>query len=570
MKSEILQQNQKKREEIILFWHSHLNKAENYINRRGIKSKELTDYYLIGYQEQGQKGTPFFKSFLVLPYNNKGTYYTLRKIEGDEKTPRYLKPRNEKETTFFNQQAIEKSDYIIITEGIIDSLSIFQAFIENGYKFDNGIILYKDKKITTIAINGTANIKLLREYLKANIEKIREKNFLIAFDLDQETNGAGQKATTELIKELDNIAIRFNSFVWNDYSALYKDCNERLINDKENFFQDIELNIEYFEPTWQEEIKEYDYNLGSEKEIKEYKAKPKLEFFKTPKFKEFQNSLGGGITAGLITIGAISSLGKTTFCLNLAQQLYEENNEVIFFSLEASKIVTYAKIMSSMIFEKNKKDFDNPNNLTPRQILRFSSYEQKDLIKEQLLEETEKEFIEETKGRFFVFEYKRDMNINYINDIIRNHIKIKKKRPIVFIDYLQKIKGEDPHETDKQRIDNIVDNLGLISSELNIPIILISSFNRENYYQEVSMKSFKESGGIEYSSDVAFALQPSEIKDTKTEQENKKQIKGHKENDIRKIKLIKLKDRLGEAYKEISYNYYAKYFLFEEDNEQEE
>jgi len=38
-------------------------------------------------------------------------------------------------------------------------------------------------------------------------------------------------------------------------------------------------------------------------------------------------------------------------------------------------------------------------------------------------------------------------------------------------------------------------------------VIGISSFNRENYSAPVSMASFKESGAIEYSSDVLIGMQ---------------------------------------------------------------
>ena len=43
-------------------------------------------------------------------------------------------------------------------------------------------------------------------------------------------------------------------------------------------------------------------------------------------------------------------------------------------------------------------------------------------------------------------------------------------------------------------------------SDIN-DLIIISSFNRVNYYRQVSFESFKESGNIEYTADVVWALQ---------------------------------------------------------------
>ena len=39
------------------------------------------------------------------------------------------------------------------------------------------------------------------------------------------------------------------------------------------------------------------------------------------------------------------------------------------------------------------------------------------------------------------------------------------------------------------------------------PMVVISSFNRENYSVRVSMQAFKEIGAIEYSTDVLIGLQ---------------------------------------------------------------
>lgn len=46
-----------------------------------------------------------------------------------------------------------------------------------------------------------------------------------------------------------------------------------------------------------------------------------------------------------------------------------------------------------------------------------------------------------------------------------------------------------------------------LSRDYGIPVIGISSFNRDNYTAPVNLASFKESGAIEYSSDVLIGLQ---------------------------------------------------------------
>jgi replicative DNA helicase len=65
----------------------------------------------------------------------------------------------------------------------------------------------------------------------------------------------------------------------------------------------------------------------------------------------------------------------------------------------------------------------------------------------------------------------------------------------------------EPRASDKQNTDKAVFELKRLSRDFKIPIVGISSLNRENYNNKISMSAFKESGAIEYSSDVLISLQ---------------------------------------------------------------
>ena len=61
-------------------------------------------------------------------------------------------------------------------------------------------------------------------------------------------------------------------------------------------------------------------------------------------FDKLDNLLNGGLPNGLITLGAIPSLGKTTFALQVADNMASmENTKVLFFSLEMSKFDLISK-----------------------------------------------------------------------------------------------------------------------------------------------------------------------------------------------------------------------------------
>ncbi len=79
----------------------------------------------------------------------------------------------------------------------------------------------------------------------------------------------------------------------------------------------------------------------------------------------------------------------------------------------------------------------------------------------------------------------------------------------MIIDYLQILAPapDSKYLTDKQTTDQNVMELKRISRDYETTIIGISSFNRDNYNAPVNLASFKESGAIEYSSDVLIGLQ---------------------------------------------------------------
>ena len=90
---------------------------------------------------------------------------------------------------------------------------------------------------------------------------------------------------------------------------------------------------------------------------------------------------------------------------------------------------------------------------------------------------------------------------------VEEHYKARKKAPVVIVDYLQIIKGANERGTDKQNTDAAILDLKHISRDYNTPVIVISSFNRDNYDNTANMAAFKESGGIEYSADTLIGIQ---------------------------------------------------------------
>ena len=77
------------------------------------------------------------------------------------------------------------------------------------------------------------------------------------------------------------------------------------------------------------------------------------------------------------------------------------------------------------------------------------------------------------------------------------------------MDYLQILQPSELARTTDKRLltDYDVTRLKVLSRDFRIPVLVISAFNRTNYLEPVSFGSFRESSGIEYSSDILLAMQ---------------------------------------------------------------
>lgn len=168
------------------------------------------------------------------------------------------------------------------------------------------------------------------------------------------------------------------------------------------------------------------------------------------------------------------------------------------------------------------------------------------------------EAYKKTGERLYYKEGLMDIGVQEVRAAVREHIRLRGRRPVVFVDYLQILKPSDPRATDKQNTDRAVVELKRISRDFDIPVFAVSSFNRENYRNAVSMEAFKESGAVEYSSDVLFGLQLAGAGEQGFD------VNAAKARSPRAVELVMLKNRNGVPYAKIEYAYNAKFSYFGE------
>lgn len=268
-------------------------------------------------------------------------------------------------------------------------------------------------------------------------------------------------------------------------------------------------------------------------------------------FKQFDD-LTGGIMPGLYLLGASPSIGKTTFCLHLADLIAAQEKQVLYFSLEQSRRELVIKSLNRFADES-----------TTREEIETDTAKRKASIEKYLASVGDRiQIFDGTAAR----QYK---NIHY--HIINN----LEKKPFIIIDYLQIIEldrytqdGDGKTITSKGNVKEdlkaITSDLATIAHNHGITIIVISSFNRGNYYMPVNLGAFKESGDIEYSADVAIGIQL-DIFDTEyIDKETSKQILATDEakaQDPRPVLIKVLKNR-NSRLGSVKFNYHTSKDLF--------
>ncbi len=149
-----------------------------------------------------------------------------------------------------------------------------------------------------------------------------------------------------------------------------------------------------------------------------------------------------------------------------------------------------------------------------------------------------------------------NLNINMLKTIVDEKINLTGNKPVIFVDYLQVLTPSNFKITEKQQIDLAIVYLKRLSRDLDLPIVVVSSFNRANYNNNASHEAFKGSGGIEYTADVVMTLQ---LRNDNGEEFNK-----IKNMEPRPLELVLLKNRRGKAYEAIELDYWAKQNYFAE------
>lgn len=432
---------------------------------------------------------------------------------------------------------------IFITEGELDLLSILltqESYLATLSEEEKAKFI----KARGVALNGVGYNELL-DYIKNRVAPEQRQNYKFILMLDNDT--AGEHAIKSLSAELT--ALGFWNFAPNllkDF--VIKDINEGLSTDIGDFRPSLinliknyssieeterlareEAEAKAQEEAKAEEIKAYNLKHQVSESLDLFSAKVKAGLSLTPittGFNTLDNSFFRGIPKGLVCLGATTSLGKTTFILQIADQIAQQGyNDILYFSLEMSREELIAKSLSRLTFLEALKDAkenslkvegykaENPNDLfsdmeEEEETKASKGKKEKNLVNFSLAyaptdaeayalkySSTNIEIIQDTplggeeqrqkkalyiakalntyktyakKLYFYDSVATEGLSVKDIEEAIKEHIRLTGHEPIVFIDYLQIMKSPDTHLSDKQATDYNISALKRISAGLEV------------------------------------------------------------------------------------------------------
>ena len=262
-------------------------------------------------------------------------------------------------------------------------------------------------------------------------------------------------------------------------------------------------------------------------------------------------TLGFFRNGAIYYIGARTSMGKTTFMLNLIISMLSSGKPfpIGIFSLEMPASMIIAKILCLM------------------SDVAFSAYEDAMILPEQYERIMERSSY--VRNLPILIEDEEDMTITKIRARARRLVQNEGAK-IIFIDYLTRIKSDTKYSSKHLQVDEISKGLQSMAKELNVPVICLAQLNRASEDKPgavPTLSSFRESGSIEEDCDGALLLHRPDYYDKNIQPGKlhvivaKNRIRGR----LRKIEFQKLpyserfeelKD-LGEVVKKLNNEAYA-------------
>ena len=413
--------------------------------------------------------------------------------------PRYRNSRGAMQ--LWNSAAMERAagEALFVAEGIFDALSL------------------EELGFPAVALCGAANTGKLVQKIDEYVPVAWPERVILAGDSDE----AGQGMNGKLREHLTARGIACAVLALPDGC---KDVNEALVQDRDALQAACEAATAPQEvqkqPTLEDEFLAYLGRRGGAAVM-------------STGIAGLDKALDGGLHAGLTVLGAVSSMGKTSLMLQMADTLAAAGRNVLFITIEMSRMELIAKSAVRGTMERARPLLDGR---LPEEKVRglISAYRQK------------------TGGRVELWEPDASLTPAFLDEKVSAFCE-QHESPVLFLDYLQLVAPARAGMNEKQTADAAVSMLKQLARRYDMSVVAASSLNREAYRPgsaEPGLSAFKESGSVEYSADLLLVLKYR----TDADRENK--------TAPRHLALTILKNRFGATGESVPLDYEPEKELF--------
>ncbi len=256
---------------------------------------------------------------------------------------------------------------------------------------------------------------------------------------------------------------------------------------------------------------------------------------------ELDEVTGGGWYAnGLSVLTAMPNLGKTTILLQSAVEMAKNGNAVVFISNDMRKIDLESRIVAQISYSYKGEDCLKVSDITNSDKLSYWTDHN------QIIAETMEKTLKYLHIRDLIEDEDFDKScegdltqdgLNRLERIFDKYTAVYEK-VIFIVDSLQQVASY--LDTGKNGVDSILRVFKKWSA--TAPVVLVSTLNRAGYSKEtgeINMADLKESGSLEYNTDLLVTMVPLGFVDKSLNED----LKAFKSKNYRDIMITTKKSR---------------------------
>jgi len=213
-------------------------------------------------------------------------------------------------------------------------------------------------------------------------------------------------------------------------------------------------------------------------------------------FHDLNTYTGGLQPSDLLIVAARPSMGKTSFALNIAENVASIHNlPVVVFSLEMSKEQLGLRLLTSRCEVSSLKVRNG--DITDSELIKIQNSLGDASKLKVIIDDTPGISVAEIRAKCKELQYSHGLGL-------------------IVIDYLQLIGGKSYRENRTQEISDISRSLKNLARELNVPVIALSQLSRaveQRTCKRPVLSDLRESGSIEQDADIVMFIYREEYYD---------------------------------------------------------